>query len=122
MNSQGLSDTQLQHVDGEQPSLVEVVTELPVEVMEETPVAVAAAVPNLDDSSRYIHRELSQLQFNLPWLMHRLSEPRPPLERLRFVLIFSSNLDEFSDIRVARLTKQVTFAREQAGADGLQPH
>ncbi|WP_312713970.1 polyphosphate kinase 1 [Stutzerimonas nitrititolerans] len=122
MNSQGLSDTQLQHLDGEQPSLVEVETELPVEVMEETPVAVAAAVPNLDDSSLYIHRELSQLQFNIRVLEQALDESYPPLERLKFLLIFSSNLDEFFEIRVAGLKKQVTFAREQAGADGLQPH
>ncbi|HJE29443.1 MAG TPA: polyphosphate kinase 1, partial [Pseudomonas nitrititolerans] len=122
MNSQGLSDTQLQHIDGEQPPLVEVETELPVEVMEETPVAVAAAVPSLDDSSLYIHRELSQLQFNIRVLEQALDESYPPLERLKFLLIFSSNLDEFFEIRVAGLKKQVTFAREQAGADGLQPH
>ena len=122
MNSQGLSDTQLQHVDGEQPSLVEVDTELPVEVMEETPVAVAAAVPNLDDSSLYIHRELSQLQFNIRVLEQALDESYPLLERLKFLLIFSSNLDEFFEIRIAGLKKQITFAREQAGADGLLPH
>ncbi|MDO8332998.1 MAG: polyphosphate kinase 1, partial [Pseudomonas sp.] len=44
------------------------------------------------------------------------------LERLKFLLIFSSNLDEFFEIRVAGLKKQITFARETAGADGLQPH
>ena len=44
------------------------------------------------------------------------------MERLKFLLIFSSNLDEFFEIRVAGLKKQITFAREQAGADGLQPH
>src|SRR5690606_35086147 len=51
-----------------------------------------------------------------------LDESYPLLERLKFLLIFSSNLDEFFEIRVAGLKKQVTFAREQAGADGLQPH
>ena len=49
-------------------------------------------------------------------------ESYPLLERLKFLLIFSSNLDEFFEIRVAGLKKQINFAREQAGADGLQPH
>lgn len=84
---------------------------------------VAATVPisNLDDSSLYIHRELSQLQFNIRVLEQALDESTPLLERLKFLLIFSSNLDEFFEIRVAGLKKQITFAREQADADGLQP-
>ena len=82
----------------------------------------AIAVPGLDDSSLYIHRELSQLQFNIRVLEQALDESYPLLERLKFLLIFSSNLDEFFEIRVAGLKKQINFAREQAGADGLQPH
>ncbi len=84
--------------------------------------APAIAVPGLDDSSLYIHRELSQLQFNIRVLEQALDENYPLLERLKFLLIFSSNLDEFFEIRVAGLKKQINFAREQAGADGLQPH
>lgn len=79
-------------------------------------------VPGLDDSSLYIHRELSQLKFNIRVLEQALDESYPLLERLKFLLIFSGNLDEFFEIRVAGLKKQITFAREQAGADGLQPH
>ena len=79
-------------------------------------------VPNLDDSSLYLHRELSQLQFNIRVLEQALDESTPLLERLKFLLIFSSNLDEFFEIRVAGLKKQITFAREHADADGLQPH
>ncbi|TRX75205.1 polyphosphate kinase 1 [Pseudomonas mangiferae] len=81
-----------------------------------------APVPSVDDSSLYLHRELSQLQFNIRVLEQALDESYPLLERLKFLLIFSSNLDEFFEIRVAGLKKQITFAREQAGADGLQPH
>lgn len=84
--------------------------------------APAIAVPGLDDSSLYIHRELSQLQFNIRVLEQALDESYPLLERLKFLLIFSSNLDEFFEIRVAGLKKQINFARELAGADGLQPH
>ncbi len=94
--------------------------------LDDAPVAVVAedapAVPSLDDSSQYIHRELSQLQFNIRVLEQALDESTPLLERLKFLLIFSSNLDEFFEIRVSGLKKQVTFARELAGADGLQPH
>ncbi len=84
--------------------------------------AALAPITNLDDSSLYIHRELSQLQFNIRVLEQALDESTPLLERLKFLLIFSSNLDEFFEIRVAGLKKQITFAREQADADGLQPH
>ena len=124
MNSQELSEQGLQEiVNGEvleqTVSEAELVTQ--PEVVEEAP-AVVIAVPNLDDSSLYIHRELSQLQFNIRVLEQALDESCPLLERLKFLLIFSSNLDEFFEIRVAGLKKQVTYAREQAGADGLQPH
>ena len=64
----------------------------------EAPVVAAApaiAIPGLDDSSLYIHRELSQLQFNIRVLEQALDESYPLLERLKFLLIFSSNLDEF---------------------------
>ena len=84
--------------------------------------AAIAPITNLDDNSLYIHRELSQLQFNIRVLEQALDESAPLLERLKFLLIFSSNLDEFFEIRVAGLKKQITFAREHAGADGLQPH
>lgn len=90
------------------------------EVVAQSPAAYV--VPGLDDSSLYIHRELSQLKFNIRVLEQALDESYPLLERLKFLLIFSSNLDEFFEIRVAGLKKQITFAREQAGADGLQPH
>jgi len=101
--------------------------EVPVVEAPAAPEAVAQSpaayvVPGLDDSSLYIHRELSQLKFNIRVLEQALDESYPLLERLKFLLIFSSNLDEFFEIRVAGLKKQITFAREQAAADGLQPH
>lgn len=92
-------------------------TPAPLDASVETP----PFVPSVDDSSLYIHRELSQLQFNIRVLEQALNESTPLLERLKFLLIFSSNLDEFFEIRVSGLKKQVAFAREQAGADGLLP-
>ncbi|MHA6162651.1 polyphosphate kinase 1 [Pseudomonas sichuanensis] len=105
------------------PPAAEAVPAPVVETVAPAPApAPAIAVPSLDDSSLYIHRELSQLQFNIRVLEQALDESYPLLERLKFLLIFSSNLDEFFEIRVAGLKKQINFAREQAGADGLQPH
>jgi len=89
---------------------------------QETPPEQSVPPPALDDSSLYSHRELSQLRFNIRVLEQALDEACPLLERLKFLLIFSSNLDEFFEIRVANLKKQITYAREQAGPDGLQPH
>ena len=88
------------------------------EVVNEAPAPLA----DINAPELYIHRELSQLQFNIRVLEQALDDSYPLLERLKFLLIFSSNLDEFFEIRVAGLKKQITYAREQAGADGLQPH
>lgn len=96
--------------------------ELPAASATEPALEVPLAPPNLDDCSLYIHRELAQLQFNFRVLEQALDESYPLLERLKYLLIFSRNLDEFFQIRVSGLKKQVTFAREQVGADGLLPH
>ena len=120
MNTEGLSNKQIvdAQLEAEPPVPAEVAAEV-APVVE--PAAPALVIPCLDDSSLYIHRELSQLQFNIRVLEQALDESYPLLERLKFLLIFSSNLDEFFEIRVAGLKKQINFAREQAGADGLLP-
>ena len=69
----------------------------------------------------YLNRELSHLQFNIRVLEQALNEDYPLLERLRFLLIFSSNMDEFFEIRVAGLKQQIEFAREQVALDGMRP-
>jgi polyphosphate kinase len=69
----------------------------------------------------YINRHLSLMQFNLRVLEQALNENYPLLERLQFLLIFSSNLDEFYEIRVAWLKRQISFSREVLAADGMQP-
>lgn len=122
MNTEGLSNKQIvdAQLEAEPPVPVEVVAEV-APVVEPEPAPAPAPIPGLDDSSLYIHRELSQLQFNIRVLEQALDESYPLLERLKFLLIFSSNLDEFFEIRVAGLKKQINFAREQAGADGLLP-
>ncbi|SEJ68481.1 polyphosphate kinase [Pseudomonas linyingensis] len=127
MNNPGLIDSELPEQpvapallpEAEAPALPSM-AEPQVEAVEDV-VEAPAPIPGLDDSSLYIHRELSQLKFNIRVLEQALDESTPLLERLKFLLIFSSNLDEFFEIRVAGLKKQVAFARELAGADGLQP-
>ena len=109
-------------IDSTTPELLKGVEAPQVDALPVAPEPPMVMVSNLDDTSLYIHRELSQLQFNIRVLDMALDESYPLLERLKFLLIFSSNLDEFFEIRVAGLKKQVNFAREQAGADGLQPH
>jgi polyphosphate kinase len=69
----------------------------------------------------YIHRELSQLQFNIRVLDQALDERTPLLERLKFLLIFSRNMDEFFEIRVAGLKGQIALDHELIGPDGIPP-
>jgi polyphosphate kinase len=79
------------------------------------------APPDLADSRLYIHRELSQLQFNIRVLDQALDERTPLLERLKFLLIFSRNMDEFFEIRVAGLKGQIALDHELIGPDGIPP-
>ena len=80
-----------------------------------------AAEVDLSSTEFYINRELSHLQFNIRVLEQSLDDRHPLLDRLFFLCIFSKNLDEFYEVRVAGLVHQLTYAREQTGADGLHP-
>ena len=78
-------------------------------------------VTDYQNPEYYINRELSHLAFNYRVLQQALNEDYPLLERFRFLLIFSSNIDEFFEIRVAGLMQQIDFSREQVGLDGMGP-
>lgn len=69
----------------------------------------------------YFNRELSWLAFNRRVLEQAQSPRQPLLERLKFLSIVSSNLDEFFEIRVAGLIQQVEQKVVDAGIDGLGP-
>ena len=71
----------------------------------------------------YLNRELSWLEFNARVLEEAGDATNPLLERLKFLAIFSSNLDEFFEIRVAGLQQQVYagVAPQDYGADGMAP-
>jgi polyphosphate kinase len=76
---------------------------------------------DLEDSAYYENRELNYFKFNLRVLSQASNPKHPLLERLMFLLIFSSNLDEFFEIRISGLKKQLDFGRQRPGPDGLYP-
>jgi polyphosphate kinase len=69
----------------------------------------------------YFNRELSWLAFNRRVLEQAQKESNPLLERVKFLAIFSSNLDEFFEIRVAGLIEQVDSNVTEPSIDGLGP-
>ncbi|MEO7066819.1 MAG: polyphosphate kinase 1 [Rhodanobacter sp.] len=85
-----------------------------------TPASQLAPM-DLADSRLFLHRELSQLQFNIRVLDQAVDERTPLLERLKFLLIFSRNMDEFFEIRVAGLKGQIALNHELIGPDGVPP-
>jgi polyphosphate kinase len=69
----------------------------------------------------FFNRELSHLQFNKRVLEQAVDDNHPLLNRLLFCCIFSSNMDELFEIRVAGLNHQIKFGRETVGPDGQTP-
>ncbi len=76
-------------------------------------------LPALDDSRLYVNRELSLLEFQRRVLEEALEESNPLLERLKFLAILDSNLDEFFMVRVAGLKQQLVVGNPETGPDGM---
>jgi polyphosphate kinase len=76
---------------------------------------------NLDDPGLFINRELSRLRFDDRVLEEALDERHPLLERVKFLSIFASNLDEFFMIRVSGLRRQLAAEVTETPPDGMTP-
>src|SRR5919205_4671894 len=81
----------------------------------------AAPERALTDSDLYANRELSWLDFNDRVLQLAEDESLPLMERVKFLAIFVTNLDEFFMIRVAGLHDQIDARIDARGPDGLSP-
>jgi len=75
----------------------------------------------MTDAKLFLNRELSWLEFNNRVLHEAIDERNPLLERLKFLAIFNTNLDEFYMVRVAGLRRQVAAGMHSVTADGMSP-
>ena len=80
-----------------------------------------ATTADLRHQSLYLNRELSWLEFNRRVLDEAQDRRTPLLERVKFLAIFASNLDEFFQVRVAGLRKQVSARYQEPTSEGLTP-
>src|SRR6266852_7110029 len=98
-------------------------------VIEEQPADQPSVVATTDvqiardfsDPVNFINRELSWLEFNRRVLEEAQDATQPLIERVKFLTIFSSNLDEFFEIRVAGIKRQIESETSDVGPDGLSP-
>jgi polyphosphate kinase len=90
-------------------------------IVTEQPVTEPEAARDLSDPALYTNRELSWLDFNDRVLQLAEGERLPLIERVKFLAIYVTNLDEFFMVRVAGLHDQIDARIDARGPDGLSP-
>jgi len=104
-----------------QPSTHPTNPEQPVNVVTMPTPGKSASPSRFSDPKNFINRELSWLEFNRRVLEEAQDPTQPLLERVKFLGIFSSNLDEFFEIRVAGIKQQIESETSNVGPDGMSP-
>ncbi len=94
----------------------------PIEESDSTPIAKPLTISQeLYDAQYYFNRELSWLRFNERVLSEAFDPRNPLLERLKFMAIFSNNLDEYFMVRISGLQRQVVAEVTKRTQDGMMP-
>src|SRR5512141_2954135 len=83
--------------------------------------ATAMARPSLENPDLYSNPEVSWLAFNQRVLEEAEDDRNPLLERVKFLSIAASNLDEFFEVRVAGLLQRIEDGYSETGPDGMPP-
>ncbi len=87
----------------------------------EKPLNISTESVPLDDPGNFINSELSWLKFNRRVLEEALDERQPLLERVKFLAICGSNIDEFFMVRVSSLLRQLATGKVKANPDRMSP-
>src|SRR6266436_4159369 len=85
------------------------------------PQVVQTAHERFGDPKNFVNRELSWLEFDRRVLEEAQDPTQPLIERVKFLTIVSSNLDEFFEIRVAGIKQQIASETSDVGPDGMSP-
>src|SRR6476659_3658949 len=104
--------------------MTDTVRELSIDPTDSVPEGdLAGELEHVDDlpDDRFGNRELSWLAFNERVLNLAEDEDEPLLERLKFLAIFATNLDEFNMVRIAGLRRRADRGLQVTSADGLSP-
>ncbi len=94
---------------------------IPDSLRKEMDITETVEAINLEKPELYINRDLSLLEFNKRVLAQAKNEAVPLLERLNYLCISCSNLDEFFEVRVASVLEMVAIDPKAIGPDGLTP-
>src|SRR5438270_3235470 len=95
--------------------------ETPEQELSLLPGAPIDRARDFSDPANFFNRELSWLEFNRRVLEEAQDPTQPLIERVKFLCIISSNLDEFFEIRVAGIKQQIESETSDVAADGLSP-